>query len=404
MISRNISLSIILLFSLICNAQIGIGTTTPNPSSILEISSTSKGLLIPRLTTSERDLIPSPPAGLILFNTTHNSIEFSNGVHWVHLNDNTTTLVNTGTIPSGLGSVGIGTTTPNGSAVLDLVSTNQGLLPPRMTASQRNGIASPVQGLMVYCTNCGSNGEAQFYNGADWVNLVGGISTIASFVCGDPVTFIYNGSSVTYGTVTGANSRCWLDRNLGANQVATSSTDFNAYGDLFQWGRGADGHQTIIWSSSTGASSGTPVNSEIAGQSSYTNPGPNFLIGSSNWYNGIEPSPNLLWQGVNGVNNPCPMGYRLPTESEWDIERANWTGATNSTGAANSSLKLTATGYRGNGGIDFGVVGFDGYYWSSSIDGPDQPDAARVLFFYGGGGGGDSPARANGASVRCLKE
>jgi hypothetical protein len=57
--------------------------------------------------------------------------------------------------------VGIGTTTPNASAALDITSTTSGLLPPRMTATQRNAIASPAAGLIVYCTNCGANGELQ---------------------------------------------------------------------------------------------------------------------------------------------------------------------------------------------------------------------------------------------------
>jgi len=64
--------------------------------------------------------------------------------------------------------------------------------------------------------------------------------TLEAFECGDPVTFNYAGSQVTYGKVLSANNRCWLDRNLGATRVATSSTDTQAYGDLFQWGRAAD--------------------------------------------------------------------------------------------------------------------------------------------------------------------
>ena len=56
-------------------------------------------------------------------------------------------------------NVGIGTTTPDESAVLDLVSTTQGLLPPRMTALQRNSIVNPVAGLIVWCSDCGENGE-----------------------------------------------------------------------------------------------------------------------------------------------------------------------------------------------------------------------------------------------------
>lgn len=74
--------------------------------------------------------------------------------------------------------VGIGTASPNASAELDVSSTTKGFLPPRMTAVQRNAIATPAQGLMVYCTNCGVNGEAQLYNGVAWVNLQGGTATL----------------------------------------------------------------------------------------------------------------------------------------------------------------------------------------------------------------------------------
>lgn len=57
--------------------NIGINTTTPNSRAILDISSTSQGLLIPRLTTAQRDAIPDPiPQGLIIYNTTTNCIEF----------------------------------------------------------------------------------------------------------------------------------------------------------------------------------------------------------------------------------------------------------------------------------------------------------------------------------------
>ena len=41
----------------------------------------------------------------------------------------------------------------------------------------------------------------------------------------------------------GPDTRCWLDRNLGASRVANSYDDSQAYGYLFQWGRANDGHQ-----------------------------------------------------------------------------------------------------------------------------------------------------------------
>ena len=51
------------------------------------------------------------------------------------------------------GSAGIGTTTPNASSLLEIKSTTQGMLIPRMTIAQRNAIASPATGLLIYQTN-----------------------------------------------------------------------------------------------------------------------------------------------------------------------------------------------------------------------------------------------------------
>ena len=55
-------------------------------------------------------------------------------------------------------SVGVGTVTPNLSAILDVDSTNKGFLPPRMSGGQMNAISNPAEGLMVYCTSCTTNG------------------------------------------------------------------------------------------------------------------------------------------------------------------------------------------------------------------------------------------------------
>ncbi|WP_203295971.1 hypothetical protein [Luteirhabdus pelagi] len=64
-------------------AQVGIGTTTPDTSAILDISSTDAGVLLPRLTTAERDAIASPATGLLLFNTDTNAIEYNDGISTV---------------------------------------------------------------------------------------------------------------------------------------------------------------------------------------------------------------------------------------------------------------------------------------------------------------------------------
>jgi hypothetical protein len=255
-----------------------------------------------------------------------------------------------------------------------------------MTAAQRNAIANPAQGLMIYCNDCGANGEAQLYNGTAWENFVGGAA--ATFVCGDNVTFTYNGSSVTYGTVTGANSKCWLDRNLGATQVAVSSTDAASYGDLYQWGRGADGHQ-ISNSGTTTILSSTDV------------PANNLFItdgsGNDDWRN---PQNIGLWQGVNGVNNPCPSGYRIPTETELDTERLSWSSNNNSAGAFASPLKLPLAGYRASSDGSLNDVGTLGLYWSSTVSSTNSLglgfDSSYATMSPGN--------RASGISVRCLKD
>ena len=103
--------------------------------------------------------------------------------------------------------IGIGTATPASSAKLDVTSTNKGFLPPRMTNIQRDAIVSAVPGLQIWCTNRGLYGETQVHNGSTWVNMVGGAASVVNTI-----------TNITTGKV-------WMDRNLGATQVAISNTD-----------------------------------------------------------------------------------------------------------------------------------------------------------------------------------
>ena len=64
------------------NSNVGIGTTAPSSKAILDLTSTTKGLLLPRMTTTQRDAITSPDAGLIIYNTTSNKLNFYNGSAW----------------------------------------------------------------------------------------------------------------------------------------------------------------------------------------------------------------------------------------------------------------------------------------------------------------------------------
>jgi uncharacterized protein (TIGR02145 family) len=179
----------------------------------------------------------------------------------------------------------------------------------------------------------------------------------------------------------------WMDRNLGASQVATSSTDAAAYGDLYQWGRAADGHQLR-----TSGTTSILATSDNPGHGDFITPG-------SSPYDWRSPQNDNLWQGVSGTNNPCPSGYRLPTEAEWEAERTSWS-SNNAAGAFASPLKLPVAGRRSYSNGSLGSVGSFGYYWSSAVGGT----YSRRLYFYGSDAGMGSDVRAVGYSVRCLKD
>jgi uncharacterized protein (TIGR02145 family) len=184
-----------------------------------------------------------------------------------------------------------------------------------------------------------------------------------------------------------------MDRNLGATQVATSSTDAAAYGDLYQWGRGTDGHQIR-----TSAITTTLSTSDQPGNG-------NFIKTTSTPYDWRSPQNNNLWQGVAGVNNPCPTGYRIPTEVEWEAERVSWVQApvsstNDAAGAFASPLKLPMAGYRSYGSGTLSAVGTQGGYWSSTVNTINS----RYLIFDSTPARMSINSRAIGSSVRCIKD
>ncbi len=202
-----------------------------------------------------------------------------------------------------------------------------------------------------------------------------------SVFCASGPTAIVNVTNPTTG-------RIWMDRNLGATQVATSSTDTNSYGDLYQWGRRSDGHQCrSSTTTATLSSTDQPANG-------------NFILSPPNppldWR---SPQNNNLWQGVNGVNNPCPSAYRLPTEAELNAERLSWS-SNNDQGAFASPLKLPVAGSRYFDSGSLGFVGAGGCYWSSTVFGV----YSQYLNFGSGGAFVNIDWRAYGRSVRCLKD
>jgi uncharacterized protein (TIGR02145 family) len=283
-------------------------------------------------------------------------------------------VVNNSNIHNNGAGVGIGTITPSASAKVEIASTTQGFLPPRMTTAQRDAILSPAAGLTIYNTtvNC-----LQWWNGTIWYD---GCSNNAPATT---ATINCAGATAIVDVTNPATGKIWMDRNLGATQAAISRTDANSYGDLYQWGRRADGHQCR-----TSATTAT--------LSSIDQPADGNFILAPDWR---SPQNTNLWQGVNGINNPCPSGYRIPTQQELEAERLSWSVNT-SVGAFASALKLPMAGDRGGSNGSLFSVGTSGYYWSSTVSSTDS----RYLYIGSSNAGMDAYRRASGFTVRCIKD
>lgn len=199
-----------------------------------------------------------------------------------------------------------------------------------------------------------------------------------------------------------ATGKVWMDRNLGAARAALSTYDYFAYGCLYQWGRGNDGHASMIWKglSSTGSTEtlyfGTTTTQAVA-----DTPGHNLFI--SNAVDWRSASNDNLWQGIDGINNPCPAGYRVPTHAEFQAESANSNVFT--------SLKMIGTNGRYGEGTHFANdFPFNGFCWTSTVNGSQEAlvsflrgnftkkndvTISSTLHFY---------KRSYAYSVRCIKD
>lgn len=152
--------------------------TTGNASSMLDVKSISKGLLIPRVTLtaslSSASPVSSPATGLLVYNEGANQpvgFYYWNGSAWTSMGvassaDGSETKINAGT---SVYITGLGTT---GSPYI----INFG--PQSVTLAQR-GILSPVTSQLIFCNNCGPSGELQVYNGTTWTSITGSTSSPA---------------------------------------------------------------------------------------------------------------------------------------------------------------------------------------------------------------------------------
>ncbi len=109
--------AVILFNSFVMFSQVGIGTTTPDASASLDIESTTSGILIPRLTQTQRDAIATPATGLLIYQTDNTAgFYYYNGTVWLTFGggiDNDWTVNANDMYNANSGNVGVGTTTPS---------------------------------------------------------------------------------------------------------------------------------------------------------------------------------------------------------------------------------------------------------------------------------------------------
>ena len=251
---------------------------------------------------------------------------------------------------------------------------------PSAGYKKRSTASMESMGSWGYIWSSSVNSNSIFFSGA---SLVFDTSRSYGFSvrCIEAQTHNHNGR--TYGEVISPRTgKIWLDRNLGAKRVCTAPDDTECYGDYYQWGRNADGHQK----------STSNTTSTLA--SNITNVGHgDFIINGaypSDWASvdlaGAGRSAN--WSATDG-SSVCPVGFRVPTLAELEAELIFL--------PFSSFLVMPKTGYRQytSGSVHFqaskcrvwasSVQGFNAHYHHFSVDFEN------------------STKRTYGFTVRCLK-
>ena len=261
----------------------------------------------------------------------------------------------------------------NATAMLDVSSTTKGFLPPRMTGAQRATITSPAQGLMIYCTDCGTYGETQVYDGVTWTNMIGNLATTptTSVTIGTQVWATSNLNVTTYSDGTPipqvTDPAAWAALTTGAwCYYSNVFANRNTYGKLYNWYAVAGIHDTDAAT-------------------------PNKVLAPTGWHVPTD----LEWTTLtNFLGGTSVAGGKMKATTLWTTPN---TGATNESGFTG-----LPGGYRSINGT-FSGIGINGSWWSSS-DFSTTYAWARGLSYNSYIASRFDGHKISGLSVRCLRD
>jgi uncharacterized protein (TIGR02145 family) len=256
-----------------------------------------------------------------------------------------------------------------------------------MTVAQRNAIASPAQGLMIFCTDCGGSGQPQFYNGSSWRDMLGGepAANLTAHTCGTPN--VHN-PNLTYGTMTDQEGNVYKTIVIGTQEWMAENLNTSIY-------RNGDAIPTdlddVEWSVTT---SGAWV--YYNNDASYGCPYGKLY----NWYTCVD------------ARQLCPVGWHVPTDAEWTVLTSYLGGEDVAGGKMKTTGTFSATNSSGFSGAPGGsryyygeyyYIGDGGWWWSSSQYDTDR-GWYRFLYSSGGFASRGSDPKRSGSSVRCLRD
>jgi|WetSurMetagenome_2_1015567.scaffolds.fasta_scaffold119888_3 uncharacterized protein (TIGR02145 family) len=279
------------------------------------------------------------------------------------------------------------------SAMLDIKSAGKGILIPRLTQVQIEGITPPANGLLVFCTD-----DNTFYAYVaslnSWKEVQYGTGTL-TFTCGNPITDVRDGK--TYNTVL-IGTQCWMMANLNfGKSILTSQNQTNndtiekycyndeavncdVYGALYQWDEMMN-YAASSNSNPSGRQGICPAGWHIPSDAEWC---------QMNLY--LDPTYTCSWFGYSGAD----AGGKLKEAGtiHWASPNA---GATNSSGF---------TGLPGGGRYPDGTsqdLAYFAYFWSSSSS-FSQDIWYMILASTSPQEGRYSNSRTFGFSIRCVKD